>query len=304
VGQGLAGQAALLRQLQSVSSIRKSSPTLKSQKSAINIYEGENFVSHYAMPLIAKGQLQGVLEVFHRSPFQIDSEWSTLFTMLAGQAAIAIDSASLYEGLQRSNLDLTLAYDATIQGWSQALELRDEETEGHAQRVTELTMRLAQQIGIPNAELEHVRRGTLLHDIGKMGIPDAILLKPDKLTEEEWVIMRQHPVFAYEMLASISFLKPALDIPHYHHEKWDGSGYPDGLKGKHIPLYARLFAIVDVYDALTNDRPYRPAWSLEKAMEYIQEQSGKHFDPQVVEAFSKMQEIGWNSRGRGKSDVK
>ncbi|HVM71922.1 MAG TPA: HD domain-containing phosphohydrolase, partial [Anaerolineales bacterium] len=137
-------------------------------------------------------------------------------------------------------------------------------------------------------ELEHVRRGTLLHDIGKMGIPDAILLKPGKLTDEEWVIMRRHPVLAYEMLSSIAYLRPALDIPHYHHERWDGSGYPEGLKGEQIPLYARIFAVVDVYDALTNDRPYRPAWTTDQAIEYLHAEAGKQFDPVIVETFLNM----------------
>ena len=216
------------------------------------------------------------------------TEWFTFLETLARQAAIAVDNNNLFDNLQRSNTNIVLAYDATIQGWSQALELRDKETEGHARRVTERTVQLAQLVGVPAAEMEHVRRGTLLHDIGKMGIPDAILLKPDKLTEAEWVIMRRHPVFAYEMLSSIAYLRPALDIPHYHHEKWDGTGYPDGLKGEQIPLYARIFAVVDVYDALTNDRPYRPAWTTGQAVEYIRAESGKHFDPAMVETFLNM----------------
>jgi putative nucleotidyltransferase with HDIG domain len=245
-------------------------------------------VAHYAIPLSAKGQVQGVLEVFQRSVFQPDDEWFTFLETLSRQAAIAIDSNNLFDNLQRSNTNIILAYDATIQGWSQALELRDKETEGHARRVTEQTVQLAQLVGVPDTELEHVRRGTLLHDIGKMGIPDAILLKPGKLTQEEWGIMRRHPVLAYEMLSSIAYLRQALDIPHYHHESWDGSGYPDGLKGEQIPLYARIFAVVDVYDALTNNRPYRPAWTTEQAIQYIREESGKHFDPAIVEAFLNM----------------
>lgn len=287
LGNGLAGQAALSWQIQSVPDLREGLLS-EHQKAAINLYDGEGFVSHYAIPLSAKGQVQGVLEVFLRSPFHPDVEWFTFLETLSRQAAIAIDNNNLFENLQRSNTDIILAYDATIQGWSQALELRDKETEGHARRVTERTMQLAQLVGVPMAEMEHVRRGTLLHDIGKMGIPDAILLKPGKLTEAEWVIMHRHPVFAYEMLSSIAYLRPALDIPHYHHEKWDGTGYPDGLKGEKIPLYARVFAIIDVYDALTNDRPYRPAWTTEQALEYIRAESGKHFDPAIVEAFLKM----------------
>jgi PAS domain S-box-containing protein len=289
VGAGLAGQAALRRQIQSVPDLRESLLP-ENQKPAINVYDGEGFVAHHAIPLSAKGQVQGVLEVFHRSPFQPDVEWFTFLETLSRQAAIAIDNNNLFENLQRSNTNIILAYDATIQGWSQALELRDKETEGHARRVTERTVQLAQLVGVPVAEMEHVRRGTLLHDIGKMGIPDAILLKPGKLTEAEWVIMRRHPVFAYEMLSSIAYLRPALDIPHYHHEKWDGTGYPDGLKGEQIPLYARIFAVVDVYDALTNDRPYRPAWTAAQALEYIRAESGRHFDPAILETFLNMLE--------------
>ena len=285
LGVGLAGQAALQRQIQSATNLMDGLLSPDSSKTPINIYNGEGFLSHYAIPLSAKGQVQGVLEVFLRSPFQPDDDWFTFLETLSRQAAIAVDNSNLYENLQRSNTNIVLAYDATIQGWSQALELRDKETEGHARRVTERTVQLAQLVGVPELELEHVRRGTLLHDIGKMGIPDAILLKPGKLTEAEWAIMRRHPVLAYEMLSSIAYLRPALDIPHYHHEKWDGSGYPDGLKGEQIPLYARIFAIVDVYDALTNDRPYRPAWTTEQTVEYIRAESGKHFDPAIVETF-------------------
>ncbi len=288
LGAGLAGQAALQRQTQSASNLQDGLALHDSQRNTINIYDGEGFMAHYAVPLNAKGQIQGVLEVFLRTPFQPDDDWFSFLETLSRQAAIAVDNSNLFDNLQRSNTNIVLAYDATIQGWSQALELRDKETEGHARRVTERTVQLAQLVGIPAAELEHVRRGTLLHDIGKMGIPDAILLKPDKLTEAEWVIMRRHPVLAYEMLSSIAYLRPALDIPHYHHEKWDGSGYPDGLKGEQIPLYARIFAIVDVYDALTNDRPYRPAWTSAQAFEYIRAQSGKHFDPAIVETFLNM----------------
>jgi HD-GYP domain-containing protein (c-di-GMP phosphodiesterase class II) len=288
LGTGLAGQAALQRQIQSVSNLQDGLPLQDPQRTHLNIYDGEGFMAHYAVPLNAKGQVQGVLEVFLRSPFQPDDDWFAFLETLSRQAAIAVDNNNLFENLQRSNTNIVLAYDATIQGWSQALELRDKETEGHARRVTERTVRLAQFVGIPAGELEHVRRGTLLHDIGKMGIPDAILLKPGKLTEAEWVIMRRHPILAYEMLSSIAYLRPALDIPHYHHEKWDGSGYPDGLKGEQIPLYARIFAIVDVYDALTNDRPYRPAWTSAQTIEYIRAESGKHFDPAIVEAFLNM----------------
>ena len=191
---------------------------------------------------------------------------------------------------ERSNIEhahneLKAAYDATIEGWSRAMDLRDRETEGHTQRVTQLTLKLAEAAGMNQEELVHIRRGALLHDMGKLGIPDAVLHKPAKLTDEEWVLMRQHPQLAYDMLHPIDYLHPALDIPYCHHEKWDGSGYPRGLKGEQIPLVARLFAIVDVWDALTSDRPYRPAWQKEETLKYIKEQSDKHFDPRAVDLF-------------------
>jgi putative two-component system response regulator len=187
--------------------------------------------------------------------------------------------------LREANAQLLNAYEATIEGLSHALDLRDRETEGHSQRVTELTLQLAQALHMSEEEITHIRRGALLHDMGKIGIPDSILHKPDSLTEEEWVMMRKHPQFAYEMLSTIEYLRPALDIPYNHHEKWDGSGYPRGLKGEEIPICARLFAIADVWDAVTSDRPYRAAWTEEQARKYIREQSGRHFDPQVVDLF-------------------
>ncbi len=185
-------------------------------------------------------------------------------------------------------MELALAYDATIEGWSHALDLRDKETEGHTLRVTEMAMELARAMGVGDEELIHIRRGALLHDIGKMGVPDSILLKPDKLSDEEWVVMRKHPRFAYEMLVPIDYLKPAIDIPYCHHEKWDGTGYPRGLKGEQIPLAARLFAIVDVWDALRSDRTYRKGWTEEETLKYIRSLSGTHFDPKVVEMFLDM----------------
>jgi putative nucleotidyltransferase with HDIG domain len=253
-------------------------------------YEAEGFLSYAGSPLIAKGQVTGVLEVYRRSVHEPEPEWTHLLETLAGQTAIAIENAQLFQGLQQSNMELAMAYDATIAGWSRAMNLRDQETEGegHTQRVTDLTLKLAQAMGLPDVELIHIRRGALLHDIGKVGVADHILRKPGPLTEEEWVEMRKHPEFAYEMLASIRYLQPALDIPHCHHEKWDGTGYPRGLKGEAIPIAARIFAVVDVWDAVTSDRPYRKAWSREKALEYIQEQSGKCFDPRVVEFFMNM----------------
>lgn len=245
----------------------------------------ENFIGYYCVPLIDKAEVKGVLEIFHRSPLDPDQEWIDFLQTLAGQAAIAIEKATLFEGLQRSNIDLAQAYDATILGWSRAMDLRDKETAGHTQRVTELTLELAKAVGMSNEELVHIRRGALLHDMGKLGVPDDILLKPGKLTDDEWAVMRKHPQYAYDMLSFIQYLRPALDIPYCHHEKWDGTGYPRGLKGEQIPLAARLFAVVDVWDALRSDRPYRPSWPQEKVLDYIRSESGTHFDPQAVALF-------------------
>jgi cyclic di-GMP phosphodiesterase len=193
--------------------------------------------------------------------------------------------------LEKAHAKLLAAYDATIEGWSRAMDLRDRETEGHSQSVTTLTLKLAKAMEMTEEELIQIRRGALLHDMGKLGVPDSILFKPGKLTDEEWATMRQHSQYAYDMLYPIEYLRPALDIPYCHHEKWDGTGYPRGLKGTEIPLAARLFAIVDVWDALRSDRPYRKAWNKEKVIEYIRNESGKHFDPQVVELFLKTVDI-------------
>jgi putative nucleotidyltransferase with HDIG domain len=248
-------------------------------------WEEEGFACYWCVPLRVKGEVNGVLEVYCRNNFTPDPEWLEFLEALAGQAAIAIDSTRLFEDLQRSNLDLSLAYDATIEGWSRAMDLRDHETEGHTQRVTDLTMNLARFMHVDEPQLTAIRRGALLHDIGKMGIPDAILLKEGKLTDKEWVLMRKHPQLAHEMLMPISYLHDAIAIPYCHHEKWDGTGYPQGLAGDQIPLVARIFAIIDVWDALTSDRPYRKKWTEQKARKYIEEQRGRHFDPRVVDAF-------------------
>ncbi|HZM20744.1 MAG TPA: HD domain-containing phosphohydrolase [Anaerolineales bacterium] len=187
--------------------------------------------------------------------------------------------------LQQAHEGLREAYDKTIEGWVVALDLRDRETEGHTQRVTQMTVRLARELRFTEEEIIHIRRGALLHDMGKMGIPDEILQKPGPLTDEEWLIMRKHPQYAYQMLSPISYLNQALIIPYYHHERWDGSGYPQGLKGDQIPLFARLFAVVDVWDALSSDRPYRKRMPPKEVTEYLEKESGRLFDPYIVEKF-------------------
>ncbi|HEX7002177.1 MAG TPA: HD domain-containing phosphohydrolase [Trueperaceae bacterium] len=284
VGEGMAGRAALERQrivIQDPDAFRRAF-----EDSGSIVRQG--FQSYVAMPLIAKGHLLGVLELFHRSRLDPTDDWYSFLATLSTQAAIALDSATMFESLERSNTELRLAYDRTIEGWARALDLRDEETEGHSRRVTDMTVSLAKRMGVPREDLVHVRRGALLHDIGKMAVPDSILLKPGKLDQEEWEIMKRHPTYAAELLGPIDFLRPALVIPLYHHEKWDGSGYPHGLKAKQIPIEARIFSVVDVYDALTSKRPYREAWQPQEARRYIEEQAEGHFDPTVVGSFLEM----------------
>ncbi len=246
---------------------------------------GEGLVSERAYPLFAKGELLAVLAAFTRRPWDLAPEEEEFLEALVGQGAVALDNALTFQALQRKSLELEAAYDLTLWGWAKAVELRDQETAGHTERVTNLTLRLARALGVPEEDLEHLRRGAILHDVGKIAIPDAILLKPGPLTEEEWAVMKRHPVYAYQWLSGIPFLRKALEIPYAHHERWDGSGYPRGLKGEAIPLSARIFAVVDVYDALTSDRPYRKAWPREKALAYLREEAGRLFDPEVVRAF-------------------
>ncbi|UCH80271.1 MAG: PAS domain S-box protein [Nitrospiraceae bacterium] len=281
LGESNAGRAAIEREIVSIPDLRDDMLAFSRSDNFVD----EGFVSYYAVPLIAKGQVKGVMELFNRTYKEHEAGWLDFLEAIADQGAIALDNASMFEELQRANTVLTLAYDSTLEGWARALDLRDKETEGHSRRVTEITVRIAREFQLKDDEMIHIRRGALLHDIGKMGIPDSILLKPGKLTEEEWVIMKLHPVYARDLMYPIEHLRPAIDIPYYHHEKWDGSGYPDGLKGEHIPLAARIFAVVDVWDALRSDRPYRPAWPREKVEDYIRSLVGTQFDAGVVEMF-------------------
>ena len=281
MGEGPAGRAALERRPVFVPDLR----SLPSLDTSAEPSTSRGFISYYVLPLIAKNDVKGVLETFCRTAVEADEEWREFAGTLAGQAAIAIDNARLLTELTRSNTELRLAYETTLEGWSRALDLRDNCTQGHTARVAGLTVLLGQALGMDPEEILHLRRGALLHDIGKMGIPDSILLKPAPLTDEEWEVMRMHPVYAYELLSPISYLRPALDIPHLHHERWDGTGYPLGLKGEEIPLAARVFAVVDVWDAWTSHRPYRDRVSDERAREIIREAAGTHFDPRIVKAF-------------------
>jgi len=283
--EGTAGRIAQERKVIHIPDLSQVDKKLFSRQELIM---AEGFVSYYGVPLTTKRRLLGVLEIYHRSPHEENKEWEDFLITLAGQVAIALDNANLVDELRYQHMELLKAYDETIEGWGTALSLKEEETAEHSQRVTEMTVNIARDMGMRNEDLIATKRGAILHDIGKIGVPDPILLKPGKLTAKEWEIMKKHPYYAFIMLAPITYLGRAVDIPYCHHEKWDGTGYPRGLKGKEIPLSARIFAVVDVWDALTSDRPYRKAWPREKVIEHIRNQSGKHFDPEVVECFIKI----------------
>ncbi|MBN1372235.1 MAG: PAS domain S-box protein [Anaerolineaceae bacterium] len=250
------------------------------------------YASILALPLFYLDENFGCLVIYSDRSDAFDLNEATLLHELAHDLAFGIHTIRVRVAnrksshlLEQSNADLARAYDATLEGWSHALELRERETAGHSRRVVDLTLEISSRMGIAAEDLIHIRRGALLHDIGKMGIPDSILLKPGPLSADEWVTMRQHPNYAYELLSGIDYLAPAMQIPYGHHERWDGSGYPRGLKGEDIPLAARIFAVVDVWDALTSERPYRPAWPDQAVIDYIKEHSGRLFDPNVVEVF-------------------
>ena len=279
LGQGIAGEVAQTR-----ASVRVRDAHGDSEHDT-TFLEEFGIRGCYALPLVSMGRLESVLEFFTYEPLGLDDDAQVFAEAVSQQIALAIQRDTLVTGLQQARDELEDAYDCTMEGWALALDLKDEETAGHSQRVTDLTLRLAERLAVPKDELEPVRRGALLHDIGKMGIPDAILLKPGRLTDEEFEVVKRHPTYACDMLWDIPFLHPAMAIPHFHHERWDGTGYPEGLTGEGIPLAARIFAVVDVYDALTSDRPYRKAWSRAKALEHICEGAGSHFDPTVVDAF-------------------
>ena len=281
LGEGAAGVAALDRRMIRIDDIHKADIDFV-RKSLLAV---EEFSRYCAVPLIAKGQVKGVLEIFQGAGGLPDEEGMEFFEALAAQAAIAIDNATLFNDLQRSHTELVIAYDSTIEGWGKALDLRDRETEDHALRVTETTVRMARILGTSEREIVHIRRGALLHDIGKMGVPDTILMKDGPLTAEEEAIMRNHPRHAFEILMPIVYLRPALDIPYCHHEKWDGTGYPRGLKGEQIPIAARIFALADTWDALISTRRYHEAWPREEVAAYIRSHAGTHFDPNLVDVF-------------------
>ena len=263
-------------------------PRFAKQESVVE----NNLRSILCVPLKLKDEIIGVIFVDSRMRSGLFQESDMkILSAFADQAAVAIDNARLFDNLQAANRELREAYDDTLKGWALALELRDRETEGHTQRVTDLTLALAKKMGVDEKELEHIKRGALLHDIGKMAIPDSVLLKPGDLNLEERKFMELHSEIAKDMLEKVKFLHPAIDIPYYHHEKWDGSGYPENLRGEEIPFAARIFAVVDVWDALTSERPYRAPLEPDEVRRMIRESSGTHFDPKVVEAFLEMDNL-------------
>ncbi len=240
------------------------------------------------VPLIVRSKLIGYITLDNRKVGVYTEKEAELAQTFAHQAAIAIDNSHLIEDLKRINEELAIAYDTTLEGWGKALELRDHDTQKHTLNVTDLTMQLAGKMGMSKYELTNIYRGAVLHDIGKMGIPDNILRKPGPLTKEEWIIMRKHPELAYDMISSIPYLRPALDIPYCHHERWDGKGYPRQLKGEEIPIAARIFSVIDVWDALLSNRDYRKAWERRTVVDYLRNEAGTRLDPEVVELFLDM----------------
>lgn len=248
--------------------------------------EGRGLTSVLYVPVVARARAEAVLIVGGPEVHDgFTDEQLSLCRMLSAEIGYAVANARLYLAVESAARELRAAYDATLAGWSRALEMRDECTSYHTERAAALAVELAHRLGIPECDLDNVRRGALLHDIGKMAVPDSILHKPGPLDDAEWVVMRKHPEFAYELLRGIGYLSSALEIPYCHHERWDGAGYPRGLAGEDIPLSARIFSVIDVYDALTSARPYREAWTAEAALGYISSQAGVQFDPQVVDAF-------------------
>ena len=284
LGEGYAGIAGLERKIITIPDLRnRHTDHLRSPK-----FTSEGFVTYYAFPLVCKGQLKGVLEIFFRSLQEKERSWLDFISSLANQAAITIDRAGLFTGLQKANSEIRRTFTEMLEVWARAMDLRDPESSGHTQRVADMATVLAHHMGIKVEDLEPIYQGALLHDIGLIGVPDAILQKPGPLSAEEQEKIREHPLLAYELLHSTDIVRQALDIPYCHHEKWDGSGYPRGLKYELIPFPARIFSIVDVWDSLTSDRPYRKAWTYDQAIAYIRQQAGISFDPAIAEVFLRL----------------
>ncbi|MEJ2411942.1 MAG: GAF domain-containing protein [Anaerolineales bacterium] len=281
IGEGLAGKAAESRTMVRVPDLKQTSQAISRDLE----FSTEKFVSYFGVPLTSKGRLVGVLELYHRKRLDPDQSWIDLLEMIAGLAAIAIDFQNVHKNLECSRNELDRALDAIIEGWAQALELRGIESPGHWRRIEELSLALGQKLRIKSKLMSDLRRGALLHDIGKMAIPDEVLHKRTALSVEERKLIGKHPVAAHDLLKDVEGLKSALDVPLYHHERWDGTGYPYQLEGENIPYLARIFAVVDVWDAMRSDRPYRKAIPKEKALKILKEEAGKQFDPEIVQAF-------------------
>jgi HD-GYP domain-containing protein (c-di-GMP phosphodiesterase class II) len=291
VGRGHAGRAALERRVISIPSLAE----MPDDFARSRLLTSEKFVTYYAAPLIAKGQVKGILEVFHRAPLPAEPDWLEFLETLASQAAIAIDNASMFEEQQRSNvelrhsnIELNLALEAVIEKWSQSVDAHCQETAQTTSQAVELAVAVGQAVGVGEPALTHLRRGALLHDVGELTIPQGILWKPGALTDAELARVREHPAQAEALLSDVTLLRPALEVPLAHHEKWDGSGYPRGLQGERIPLAARIFAVADVWTALRSDRPYRPAWPAEQCEAHLRAQAGQHFEPRLVEEFLRL----------------
>jgi PAS domain S-box-containing protein len=285
LGRGISGQVALEQRVTIIPNLAAGLYELS--PSPIR-WEQEHFVSYIGAPLIAKGELKGILEIYSCTPVSEDNDWLDFLEAISHQAAIAVDNSRMFVDLQRSNAELLQSYNAMLENLAQIPEKREPTYAGHSLNVADLSLRLARALDVDQGDMIHIYRGTLLHDLGTLAIPDAIIKKPGKLNEEEWALVKKHPTWAHEWFSRLNFVKSALNVPYCHHERWDGSGYPRGLKGTNIPIEARIAAVADVWDALTHDRPYRKAWKAADAQEYVSKQSGKLFDPQVVQVFLKM----------------
>ena len=299
LGEGVAGKAGLERELIRIPDLRDSEEGSRRAE----LLAEEEFVTYYAMPLVARGELKGVLEIFNRSALSPDQDWLDFLSAVASQAAVAMDNADLIAKLQRHNTGLGFAYDATLEGLSSALDLREQISSGHSQQLAEWTLKLGEAVGMEGPDLINDRRGALMHDIGKIGVPESILLKPGPLSDKEWDTMHMHPRYAHRLLSDIPYLRSAVNIPYCHHEKWDGSGYPRGLKGKEIPLAARVFSVVGAWDVLGRDRPYREVWPNMKIREHLKSQSGIDFDPEIVEKFLELEREGAFTRDSSSKDT-
>jgi HD-GYP domain-containing protein (c-di-GMP phosphodiesterase class II) len=281
VGEGLSGKAALEQEIIFIPDLTRPGPALQIPK-PVTV---DGFMSAFVIPLVAKGQLRGVLELFYRRSVSSDPDWMGFLETLARQISVAIDGIQVFHQLQQSLIEQQVAQDAIIESWSNLLEMRGLEPRGHIQRVSALTLQLAQRMGMGDKKLASLYRGVLMHDIGKLLLPDSIVNKPGPLTDDEWRLVHLHPVHAHELISRISPFRSAVSIPYCHHEYWDGSGYPRGLKGENIPLEARIFQVVETWDLMQVDLPYRKAFVKDDVLEYVRSQSGKRFDPRVVEKF-------------------